>query len=76
MSDSQSKSVIFNEVLSYSFEGNDKENAEGKPEEKNKKIRKSLFIDTRTDRTRFDHILLKCWLYNFFCDLKNLAGRI
>jgi len=49
-SDSQSKSVIFNEVLSYSFEGNDKENAEGKPEEKNKKIRKSLFIDTRTDK--------------------------
>lgn len=38
----QSKSVIFNEVLSYSFEGT--------TEEKNTKLRKSPFIDTRTEK--------------------------
>lgn len=52
--DTQSKSVLFNEVLSYSFKGNSKENPKEKLEEKsekeNKKIRKSPFIDTRTDK--------------------------
>jgi len=38
----QSKSVIFDEVLSYSFEG--------RPEEKDKKLRKAPFIDTRTEK--------------------------
>lgn len=42
----QSKSVIFDEVLSYSFEEKTKE----KSEEKNRKLRKSPFIDTRTEK--------------------------
>lgn len=42
----QSKSVIFDEVLSYSFEGTAKE----KSEEQNRKLRKSPFIDTRTKK--------------------------
>lgn len=41
----QSKSVIFDELLSYSYEGK-----EGNSEEKDIKLRKSLFIDTRTEK--------------------------